>query len=346
MFKKIANASSWVAGGVSKVRGFRDIAAPDRRSLRDDLDILEALLDAHETDLRIAIVGRASTSIEGLLAELAGTPGDDFKVREAIGRGRWYRHTWRSGSLHVLDARSDTGEPRLKALDYRAPDVIIAVVESNEADPSIEVEALRETLEATRAIWGVSPVVTASIIEDEAARSADVFRTNQALKSLWADGGGEALSIGWLAKSGSLVRSLHNELPAAQRFLLARVAPSKELKRQNVERLIQISASITAAMATTPIPIGTTIPITGTQIFMLGGIAFVSGRDASIRTLGEFLAAMGINVGAGLALRELARAIAQFVPLAGSIVSASIAAGATMALGEAATRYFIDKSDE
>jgi len=63
----------------------------------------------------------------------------------------------------------------------------------------------------------------------------------------------------------------------------------------------------------------------------------------SWQTALEFLFALGINVGAGFALREAARALAKFVvPGGGLVISAGIAFAATWGIGEAAIAYFID----
>jgi uncharacterized protein (DUF697 family) len=56
----------------------------------------------------------------------------------------------------------------------------------------------------------------------------------------------------------------------------------------------------------------------------------------------EFIAALGANIGAGLVLREGARAAAKFVPIWGSAVSSAVAGAGTYAIGRAATAYFIE----
>jgi uncharacterized protein len=55
------------------------------------------------------------------------------------------------------------------------------------------------------------------------------------------------------------------------------------------------------------------------------------------------LTALGVNVGAALALREAARALIKFVfPGGGSPISASIAFAGTAGIGKAAVAYFIE----
>jgi uncharacterized protein (DUF697 family) len=55
------------------------------------------------------------------------------------------------------------------------------------------------------------------------------------------------------------------------------------------------------------------------------------------------MAGLGANVGVAFALREAVRSVVKFIaPAGGSVVSASIAFSATMAIGSAARAYFID----
>ena len=60
---------------------------------------------------------------------------------------------------------------------------------------------------------------------------------------------------------------------------------------------------------------------------------------------GEFVAALGTNVGAGLVFREGSRALLKLVPVWGNMISGGIAAGGTYALGRAAAAYFIEGVD-
>jgi uncharacterized protein len=76
---------------------------------------------------------------------------------------------------------------------------------------------------------------------------------------------------------------------------------------------------------------------------MITGIAYLSGRELSKKSAMKFLAALGVNVGVGFALREAARALIKFVfPGTGNVVSASVAFAGTWAIGEATIAYFIE----
>src|SRR4029078_9075184 len=95
-------------------------------------------------------------------------------------------------------------------------------------------------------------------------------------------------------------------------------------------------------IAALPIPIADLIPITTMQVTLVTAIAWISGRALDKRAAGEFLGAMGANVGAAFVLREGARALIKFVfPGAGSMVSGAIAFAGTLAIGAAARSYFL-----
>ena len=68
----------------------------------------------------------------------------------------------------------------------------------------------------------------------------------------------------------------------------------------------------------------------------------ISGRELSIKMAGEWIGALGANIGAALALREGARAVLKFIPIWGDFVSGGIAAAGTYGIGKAATAYFIE----
>ncbi len=57
----------------------------------------------------------------------------------------------------------------------------------------------------------------------------------------------------------------------------------------------------------------------------------------------EFRSALGLNVGAAFVLREVARAMVKLFPGGGNFISGTVAAGATWAIGQAATAYFVEE---
>lgn len=140
-----------------------------------------------------------------------------------------------------------------------------------------------------------------------------------------------------------LIEYLTEVLPNTAQLQLARLSAVKKVQRKFAKILVASIATVCSGIAATPIPVADLIPITSTQIGMITGIAYISGRELSKKSAMEFLAALGVNVGAGFAIREGARALIKFVfPMAGNAVSAAIAFAGTWGIGEAAMAYFIE----
>jgi uncharacterized protein (DUF697 family) len=75
-------------------------------------------------------------------------------------------------------------------------------------------------------------------------------------------------------------------------------------------------------------------------MLMLAVICGLSCRELSMKTVTEYLAAMGINIGYAVTLRAVASQLVKLVPVAGSVISATIAASGTYMLGKSAEAYF------
>jgi len=141
----------------------------------------------------------------------------------------------------------------------------------------------------------------------------------------------------------ALLTYLIEVLPNSTHLELARLAKIRSLQVTLARTIMGATATITGTIAIVPIPLADIIPITTAQVGMIIGIAYISGRELSQKSAMEFLSALGINVGAGMVLREAARALVKYVfPGGGLAVSAAVAAAGTLALGEAAIRYFIE----
>lgn len=140
-----------------------------------------------------------------------------------------------------------------------------------------------------------------------------------------------------------LVNFLMDVLPNTAQLQLARLSSIKRIQKKFARSIVGSTSIICSGIAATPIPVADIIPLTAAQVGMIIGIGHVSGRDMSKENAKEFIAALGVNVGAGFALREISRALAKIVfPGAGHAVSAGVAFAGTWAIGEAAIAYFID----
>ena len=139
-----------------------------------------------------------------------------------------------------------------------------------------------------------------------------------------------------------LSRALYDCLPSAGKATFARLSNLEGLQDDVAKDLTRATAAVCAGIAALPIPLADVLPLTTLQAGLVASIAWVSGRAIDAGAIGEFLTALGANVGAAFALREAARALIKFVfPGGGALVSAGVAFAGTMALGSAATAYFV-----
>jgi uncharacterized protein len=139
-----------------------------------------------------------------------------------------------------------------------------------------------------------------------------------------------------------LSRLLFEHIPDAGRGMFVRVARYPAIQEDLALNLTRATAALCGGIAALPIPVADIVPITAMQLSLIAGVAWLSGRAMDSRAAGEFLAGLGVNVGAAFAMREAARALTKFVfPGAGAAVSGTVAFAGTMAIGAAARAYFI-----
>jgi predicted GTPase len=140
-----------------------------------------------------------------------------------------------------------------------------------------------------------------------------------------------------------LVEYLVEVLPKSAQVQMARLSRVRAVQAKTARKMTAAAAALAAGFAATPIPVADILPITGVQIGLITGIAYLSGRELSKDAAKEFLVALGANLGAAFALRELARAVGKIAfPVGGEILSAGVAGAGTWGIGEAAIAYFIE----
>lgn len=133
-------------------------------------------------------------------------------------------------------------------------------------------------------------------------------------------------------------------LPNSALLQMARAAQFKAAQKKVAIKLVTLAAGLAGAIGITPIPLADMPLITGIQIAMITGVAYIAGRRLDKQAAGEFMAALGVNAGLAWGAREAARFLVRVVfPGAGSAVSGAVASAGTMALGRAAVAYFIDR---
>ena len=144
------------------------------------------------------------------------------------------------------------------------------------------------------------------------------------------------------AASARLMSLLARELPNEARVEMIRVSRDREAQAAIAQTLVKSTSAISAAIGAQPIPLADLPILTTLQLVMVSGIMHIAGRERSLRAATEFAAALGVNVGAGMILREGTRAVLKFFPGWGNVVCGMVAGAGTYALGRAATVYFLE----
>ncbi len=143
-------------------------------------------------------------------------------------------------------------------------------------------------------------------------------------------------------KVRELMSILGQESPNAARIEMIRISRDRETQREVAQILVKSTTAICAAIGAQPIPLADLPILTTLQLTMVSGIMYLSGRERSLRAATEFIGAIGANVGAGMLLRESARAVLKFFPGWGNVVCGMVAGAGTYAIGRAASAFFLE----
>lgn len=293
---------------------------------------------------RIVLAGDRAFPKAQLLAALFGEevarPGD-----ELLNDGRWQSLS-RSGhgTLRLLDAREPVSLAAAhEALAAEPPDlVLIARASDSASDLAASVEHAGKVVAFTKSRGAEAlRVVGLVATSEESSRIAlhAALHSHPAIESRMAG----TLALGEdPADAERLVQFLGTELPPETQLEMARLSRNRVLQTQIAQVVVKSISAICAAVGAQPIPLADFPILTSLQAAMVAGIMHISGREMSLKLAGEFLAALGANIGAGLALREGARAAVKLIPLWGNAVSGAVAAAGTYGIGRAATAYFIE----
>ncbi|MEY2576117.1 MAG: uncharacterized protein QOF80_1604 [Verrucomicrobiota bacterium] len=135
---------------------------------------------------------------------------------------------------------------------------------------------------------------------------------------------------------------LARNMPNEARVEMARIAHDRATQTEIAQTLVKSTTAICAAIGAQPIPLADLPILTALQLVMVSGVMYISGRERSLRAATEFITALGVNVGAGMILREGTRALLKFFPGWGNVVCGAVAGAGTYAIGRAAIVYFLE----
>jgi uncharacterized protein (DUF697 family) len=297
---------------------------------------------------RIVLLGQNGSGkveiVNALFGSQAVQPGE-----ENLSDGSWQTIApGGRGSLRLLDARRPVSLNMLKAaLTAEAPDLFLFI--GSDGHPA---EALAADLDHAEQILsftesrhtGRSRMLGILV----AAASGDVERARQELhatlhaRTLLSDRMGGTLALSAAGEIERLAQIIAIELPGEAHLEMARLSGNRALQKQIAQIVIKSGTAISAAVGAQPIPLADFPILTSLQAGMVASIMHISGREMSAKLAGEFIAAVGANVGVGLVLREGARGAVKLLPFWGNAISGAVAATGTYAVGRAATGYFIE----
>ena len=297
---------------------------------------------------RIVLVGPNGAGKAELLAALFGAdvllPGE-----ENLSDGHWQTIIRAGrGSLRLLDARRPASLPLLReALTQEPPDLFIFARPAGQIDDALaaDLDHATQLLPVATPRDGATPkflglLLPAATGDMEAARQElhAVLHTRPELSARMAG----TLVLAASPADHRLAELIAIELPDEAQLEMARLSGNRALQRQIAQVVIKSITAICTAIGAQPIPLADFPILTSLQATMVAGIMHISGREMSMKLAGEFIAALGANVGLGLVLREGARAGVKLIPGWGNAISGAVAGAGTYSVGHSAVAYFIE----
>lgn len=331
-------------------------------SLKNDVTRLRALLYDRRAP-RLVAIGRRGSGRTTLLHALLSRPA----MSGESASGRWVHIEAAATRLHFmeLDAGAPAGmvEPTRELCDA-PPDVVLLVHDATSKDGKAlddVVEALARVDAALTESRGV-PTKTSAIcvltrLDLLAAGEEPPLRLAESRLAAAGRSDVPVLAVGARAewdKDGALVtdarqrvdvlsEAIFEKLPDAARVEGARALPAaRDGRRRTARAIVAASGAVALTVGLAPLPFADAFVLVPLQGLMVSSIAHVSGKPWDARTIGEWAASLGVMGGAGFGFRWAAQQIVKLIPGAGSVISASVAAAGTVALGHSAIAYFVD----
>ena len=290
--------------------------------LRDLTPIRQVFLE--QRPARLMLTGSSSTPAPQILAQLGA---DGVETGGSDNGWRSYRIGGR-GEILILDARRDVPEQHVQTgLAREKPDVVILL-------ENPDVRGADWTTSVARCALPDVPIIalaSANAFRLEALLASERSLARQVPRTLAAD-------------DPACVESICAALPLAAQLEFARLTNARQAQAHIARSLLKSFSAVCGVIGVQPIPLADMPILTTLQTLMVGMIIHTTGRTFSMRLVAEFLGVLGLNIGAGLAFREGARAVLRIVPIWGNAVSGFIAGAGTYAIGRAAIAYFIEES--
>ena len=295
---------------------------------------------------RLVLLGRGGAGKVEVLRALFGAEVAQAG-EENLSDGTWQTFGEKSrGTLQLLDARRPASLNMLRAaLAAEAPDLFIFVRPALGIDDDLaaDLEHAAQILACAEQRGGGRAKLLGVLVPgaaDDAERARQELNACLHTRTELSDRMVGTLALG--DGGERLAELIAIELPGEAQLEMARLSGNRALQKQIAQVVIKSVTAISAAIGAQPIPLADFPILTSLQGTLVASIMHISGREMSVKLAGEFIAALGANIGVGLVLREGARAVLKFVPVWGNAVSGAVAAGGTYAMGRAAAAYFIE----
>jgi len=248
------------------------------------------------------------------------------------------------GTISILDARdaSDSASAQVEEDLERQPADIIFVFDDEDSDFEKSGSAslmLRLQHPFSGTLGDAKVIGVAFGSENRAKQLEERLKTQPAIRDRLL----QVIQFTEMpsAEGQGFLSFLAEELPNPAKIEMIRISRDREAQHHVAQMLIKSTTAICTAIGAQPIPLADLPILTSLQVVMVSGIMYISGRERSLRAATEFITALGANVGAGMLLREGARAILKFFPGWGNVVCGMVAGAGTYAIGRAASAFFI-----
>jgi uncharacterized protein (DUF697 family) len=251
------------------------------------------------------------------------------------------------GTISILDARdaADSATAQVEEDLKRQPPDIIFLFDEGESSPEKPAAGksadvlLHFQHDVAGALADAKVIGVCFGSEERAAELREVLKTQPAIRDRLL----KVIQFTDMhsAEARGLLSVLAGELPNQAKIEMIRISRDREAQHHVAQMLIKSTTAICTAIGAQPIPLADLPILTSLQVVMVSGIMYISGRERSLRAATEFITALGVNVGAGMLLREGARAVLKFFPGWGNVVCGMIAGAGTYAIGRAASAFFI-----
>ena len=294
--------------------------------LRELVPIRELFLE--QRPARILLLGATGKSVPEFLNSIANIA---VETGESDNGWRTYRVPDR-GEILIVDARQDAPQETLDlALARFVPDVALLLKHSGDDEAVFSLAAAR-----LAACPKETPLIGIAFGGNSSRARLSALLSGKREFST------HRVTVCAPESGDSVPEAICAALPNVARLEFARLSGAREAQAQIAGSLLKSFTAVCGVIGLQPIPLADMPILTTLQSLMVGLIIYTTGKPVTARTFGEFLGAMGLNIGAGILFREGARAIIKIVPVWGNAVSGMVAGAGTYAVGRAAIAYFVE----